>query len=155
MIANIWLRMFLQKHCPQHFRLQHVNNIEEVRSFQTFHKYFIYCFVAPTPIAEQPDIEIQREVSQNRSCSFCASGPIVIDEKKAEMKFTKNVNDIQRDQYQSDKTKLMPNTKPGYFVRIQGDKTGLAQKKTHKTVFPKLKVLMILFIENCFYHVKT
>jgi hypothetical protein len=79
----------------------------------------------------------------------------VIDEEKAGMKFTKNVNDCQRDQYKSDKTKPVTNKKRGYFVRIQGDKTGLAQKDTYKTVFPKLKVTIILFIESCFYHVKT
>ncbi len=104
------------------------------------------CLAVSTSIPEQPISHIQHVASQNRFFGLRAYDPITIDEKKEGIKFTKNVNDIQRDQYNSDKTSSGRKKRTGYYVRIQGDKKGLNEKARHMTVMPKLKVTMILRI---------
>ncbi len=66
-----------------------------------------------------------------------------MDQKKAGMEFTKNVNDIQRDQHVTDNTNAVTGEKTGNYVKIQGDKTDLEGTAKHASVNPKLKVLMI------------
>lgn len=97
-------------------------------------------------IAEQPDRNVQQAVSLNRFLSPFASAPITIDEKEAGIQFTKNVNDIQRDQYATDETNAETRQQTGYLVTIQGDKKHLDDKAKHGTVRPKIKVIMILYI---------
>jgi hypothetical protein len=116
------------------------------QGYENFFKtlnYSLYCLAASTSIAEQLNGDVQPLTSQNRFSSLCASDPIAIDEKKAGMQFTKDVNDIQRDQYTTDKTNAATHQRTGYFVRIQGDKKGLNEKARHRAVVPKLKVIMI------------
>lgn len=91
--------------------------------------------------------------SQNPSSSICASDTITIDEKNAVMMFKKNVNGIQRDQYQSDECKRKSGEKSGYHVRIQGDKSDLEGKQKCKSVCPNLRVSVSFFTKatnhNC------
>ncbi len=66
---------------------------------------------------------------------------ITINKNEAGMEFTKNVNDIQRDQYVTDKTSGIKNQPTGYLTNIQGEKTNLSGNAVHKTVKPRLKVI--------------
>ncbi|CAF1316723.1 unnamed protein product [Rotaria sp. Silwood1] len=64
---------------------------------------------ASRSFVEQTNSDTVQMVCQNCFSSLCTSDLIVINPNKAGMKFTKDVSDIQRDQYETDETKSSDN----------------------------------------------
>lgn len=71
---------------------------------------------------------------------ICAPNLIALDSQNATIKFSKNLNSTQRDEYETDRTNSATGRQTGYLVKIQGDKAELVGNDRKRSVRPKIKV---------------
>lgn len=77
--------------------------------------------------------------------SIKASDPIKIDKNEPALEFTRNVHDIQRDQYMTDSTETN-GKRNGNYVQLQGEKQDLQGHKKQASVKPHVKVILFCTI---------
>nr|ACD54629.1 unknown [Adineta vaga] len=100
-------------------------------------------------ISERSSAEIVEPAEENKFSFLSAPSAVKINDTNPFIIFTKNVNDKQRDQYETDKTKAATGDRRGCFVRIQGDKSGFNKNDTHKAVAPMIKVSVTYEVDLC------
>ena len=102
----------------------------------------MYDLSVSTSISEQTS-DVSSAILQKQFSPFIAPHPITIDHMKKEVLLVKNVNNIQRDQYATDKMNAKSQEQTGYNVKIQRNKDDLNEKDKHRSLLPTFKVIII------------
>ncbi|CAF0855232.1 unnamed protein product [Adineta steineri] len=102
----------------EHDDTESVSTIISAESSNTTHTTTVYQqhHEPSTSVAEQLNNDVQGAFSEKQFSSLCASGCIRINEMNTTMTFTKNVNNCQRDQYNSDQTNVSTNVPTGHYI---------------------------------------
>jgi hypothetical protein len=74
------------------------------------------------------------------SSPIYAVGPVTLNDKSPAMIFTRDLKNIQRDSYGTDRTNAATGEQTGYLSSMQADKSELEGNERHKSVKPMIKV---------------